>query len=835
MDFIYVYAASFIQEVGDLSRCYVGDNNFSSATRLQKLVIGSTDEGYENTFMKEVLVANNPLLEHLDLRNISGINTVIDVSGCSNLKELYAEGTNATGVIFANGGLLQTAHLPNTIKSLSMKNLNYITDDGFIVSDGFDNLETLIVENTPNINTFNIVTNAPKLNTLRLINLNWDETYHIEDGAVFDRLLTIGGRDSSGYETDVSVLSGDAHVIILKEQQSHNYKEAWSDLEITYNTMIMQHPVTFVNEDGTVLEVQYVNEGECAVDPVTRVDNPLSTPTKESTVSTDYTFAGWDRDDLDTYQIFAALTVTATYSESTREYTIRYVSKSASGTVVKQESVGKYGENIPYDFEANGIPTYTYEENAYNYYLFNRWDKSGFIDGDKTVTAIFDSFKYTGTNSFVGKDIGDLRPVELYALTKLTESGKTPSDFGMSIEVADPFSFTMGYDVDFDDIESNVVISEKTSFSGTNYLDTGIKLFDEDRDFVLALDYTISGDNTAAGTFMQCFQTSGSNGFKLEYNNATSQQYPEGSSDLTWGSATPIKPSSVDNREMLVIRHKKGDNNLYVYVSNLDSTEPTSYTIERNAITQSNNATLIFGAAKMDSGRITGYCMGDIHWCKIWYQDLGEKACEQLVGWTHEEITLGVSGFYRYPLYDDRSKETMVSLVASHLLDRKMKYNTNNTNAGGWAESNLNKVLNSRFYNAIPVQIRLMLKKMCVLSTIGQMSTEVSESGCYVNIPSVYDVDSNETAYKNELYSGASTITTMATNKQRIREYRHGYNNDNVDAYDSYWLRSPNTYNSSYVWSVNENYANHNSDAMGSTSGFNTANTLHGVIIEISF
>ena len=141
------------------------------------------------------------------------------------------------------------------------------------------------------------------------------------------------------------------------------------------------------------------------------------------TTDKNYTFAGWDRNDLDTYQIFAALTVTATYSESTREYTIRYVSKSASGTVVKQETVGKYGENIPYDFEANGIPTYTYEENAYNYYLFNRWDKSGFIDGDKTVTAIFDSFKYTGASSFAGKDIGDLKPVEIYALSKLTEGG----------------------------------------------------------------------------------------------------------------------------------------------------------------------------------------------------------------------------------------------------------------------------------------------------------------------------------------------------------------------------------------------------------------------------
>ena len=824
MDFIYVYAASFIQEVGDLSRCYIGDNNFSSATRLQKLVIGSTDDGYKNTFMTEVLVANNPLLEHLDLRNISGINTVINVSGCSNLKELYAEGTNATGVIFANGGLLQTAHLPNAIKSLSMKNLNYITDGNFEVANGYDNLETLIVENTPNINTYNIVINAPKLNTLRLIGLDWNATYGIEDASIFDRLLTVGGLDSSGYETDTSVLTGNAHVAVIEEQQEYNYQKAWSDLEITYNTMVLQHPVTFVNHDGTVLEVQYVNEGEYAVDPTTRENSPIVVPIKESTVSTDYTFAGWDNPL--TSQIFAALTVTATYAESVRTYTIKYVSKGLTGnTIVKQESIGKYGENIPYDFEANGIPTYTYEENAYNYYLFNRWDKSGIIDGDKTVTAIFDSFKYTGANSFAGKDIGDLSPVEIYALSKLTESGKTPADFGMSIEVADPYTFSMGYDVDFDDIESNEVIAEKTTFNGSNYLDTGIKLFDEDRDFILALDYTMSSDNTEVGTFMQCFQTSGSNGFKLGYSGSA----PE----FVWGSSSAIKPSSVDNREILVIRHKKGDNNLYVYTSNLDSANYSLNTITRVATTQSDSATLVFGAAKMDSGRITNYCMGDIHWCKIWYQDLGEKVCEQLVGWTHEKITLGVSGFYRYPLYDDRSKETMVSFVASHLLDRKMKYNSSNTNAGGWAESDLNEILNTRFYNAIPVQIRLLLKKMCVLSTIGQASSEVSESGCYINIPSVYDVDSNETSYKNELYGGASTIQSMATQQSRRRELRCGFENDNIDAYESYWLRSPNTAYTNYVWSVNENYQ---ADThKGITSGFNTANTSHGVVIEISF
>ena len=818
-DIIDIYSSSNIQSFGDLSSCYAATIDTAKATHIKELIIGNETEGYDNPYLTTLTTGANYLLETLNIENVSGLTQSLNLTALSNLKELYAHGSNIGGVTFADGGRIEIAELP-AINALSMKNLVYLTT--LDIAD-FSKLTTLTVENCSTVDLLSILNSAPNINRIRITGVDWS----LEDTSLLSRLYAMKGIDRDGYNADQSVVSGKVHVPTIEQKEYNDFVTAWSDLEITYNTMVLQHPVTFVNEDGAVLEVQYVNEGECAVDPITRVDNPLSTPTKESTVSTDYTFVGWDRNDLETYQIFAALTVTATYSESTREYTIRYVSKSASGTVVKQETVGKYGENIPYDFEANGIPTYTYEENAYNYYLFNRWDKSGFIDGDKTVTAIFDSFKYTGASSFTGKDIGDLRPVEIYALTKLTESGKTPADFGMSIEVADPFSFTMGYDIDFDDIESNEVISEKTSFNGTNYLDTGIKLFDEDRDFVLALDYTISSDNTEVGTFMQCFQTSGSNGFKLGYSGSA----PE----FVWGSATPIKPSSVDNREMLVIRHKKGDNNLYVYVSNLDSTNFVLNTINKTSITQSDNATLIFGAAKMDSGRITSYCMGDVHWCKIWYQDLGEKACEQLVGWTHEEIILGVSGFYRYPLYDDRSKETMVSLVASHLLDRKMKYNTGNTNAGGWAESNLNKVLNSRFYNAVPVQIRLMLKKMCVLSTIGQMSTEVSESGCYVNIPSVYDVDSNETSYKNELYSGASTITTMATNKQRIREYRHGYNNDNVEAYDSYWLRSPNIAYTSYVWSVNENYANHNSDAMGSTSGFNTANTSHGVVIEISF
>lgn len=818
MDFVYVYAASYIQEVGDLSRCFVGDNNFSSAIRLQKLEIGSTDDGYENTFMKEVLVGNNPLLEYLDLRNISGINTVIDVSGCSNLKELYAEGTNASGVIFANGGLLETAHLPNTLVSLSMKNLNYIED--FIVG-GYDNLQTLIVENVPTINTYDIVNSSPSLKLVRLINLNWN----VDNSSILSRLYNIDGIDSSGYETDQSVLSGTVSVPTIGQYELYKYQEAWSDLTIVpKDGVIPQYKVTFRNYDGTVLkrpdgtdEIQYIDQYGDAINPYTREENRII-PTRESSVQYDYSFIDWDKSFTN---VVADIDVYATYEESLRDYTIQYVSM---GVPVKT-TTGKYGDYIGCDV----TPTYTAAEPT-AFYLFNRWDKSGFLtdgfdsNGVKTVTAIFDKFD-GNSNYFRDKEFSDLSPVEIYALTKLGLD-----NVPHNIQIADPYSFTMGYDVDYDDIESNVIISEKTSFNGTNYMDTEIKLFDEDRDFVLALDYVISSNNNEDGTFMQCFQSSGSNGFKLGYGS--------NNPNFIWGSSS-ITPSSSDNREMLIIRHKKGDNNLYVYTSNLDSTESLSYILNKSAITSSDTATLIFGAGKMDSGRITNYCTGDVYWCKIWYKDLGEEVCKKLVGWTHEEITLGVSGFYRYPLYDDRTRETMISFVASHLLDRTMKYNNSspNTNAGGWAKSDLNKILNTRFYNAIPTQIKSLLKKMCVLSTIGQKSSEVSESGCYVNIPSVYDVDKSKTDYKVELYAGASTIESMATQQSRRREFRYGFNNDNIDAYESYWLRSPEfteSYSTNYyVWCVNENYQTDTNK--GTLSSVNTPSSERGVLIEISF
>ena len=803
MDFIYVYAASYIQEVGDLSRCFVGDNNFSSATRLQKLVIGSTDEGYENTFMTEVLVANNTLLEYLDLRNISGINTVINVSGCSNLKELYAEGTNATGVIFANGGLLQTAHLPNTLVSLSMKNLNYIED--FDV-DGYDNLQTLIVENVPNVSTYDIVNSSPSLKLVRLINLNWNT----ESSSVLDRLFDIDGIDSSGYESDQSVLTGTVTVPTIGQYELYKYEEAWSDLTIVpKDGIIPQYKVTFRNYDGTVFirpdgteEIQYIDQYGSAVDPTTREENPI-TPTRESSIQNNYTFSGWD---TDFSNIVMDIDVYATYEESLREYKIQYVSM---GTPVKT-AIGLYGDNIVYD---GATPTYTAAEPT-AFYLFNRWDKSGFLTGDfddngvKTVTAIFD--KFTGNSTyFNGKELANLSPVEIYAMTKLGISEDVITD-------KDSYSFVIGNDVNYDDIESELLISEKTSFTGSNYVDTGIQLFDEDKDFVLAIDYEFLSGNSSNAVLAQCFQFNGTNGFKLWYNSGAA---------FTWGTSSDSNIADVGSREILVIRHKKGDNNLTIYKSNLDGDEVLTVDLARTKSTIG-TGTLVFGCAKADDGIYENYAIGNINWAKVWYADLGNDVCKSLAEWTHESITLEACGFRKYYLTENTSKRCSFSLLASHLLGRTKRWNATNTNDGGWAESELNKSLNSRLYNAMPTQIKLLMKQVIVYSNDGitntsitpnQYYTEVTSSNCYITIPAIIEVDSSQNA---EPYNSEGiVISYMSNNDARKRAF------DNGD-YNAYWLRSPSTGWANYIWRV---------ESGGNTEAITNAQTELGVLIEISF
>jgi hypothetical protein len=66
--------------------------------------------------------------------------------------------------------------------------------------------------------------------------------------------------------------------------------------------------------------------------------------------------------------------VKATYTESIRKYTIKYVNRVNLKEEILQQSESEYGTYVPYVGETpryNGIEG---EESAWTYYLFNTWD-----------------------------------------------------------------------------------------------------------------------------------------------------------------------------------------------------------------------------------------------------------------------------------------------------------------------------------------------------------------------------------------------------------------------------------------------------------------------------
>ena len=756
---VLVYGASRIQSMGDISACYIHDNDFSKAEKLKELIIGNITEGYSNEFLTNLVIGNNKLLEKLDIRNTPKLASSLDLSKCKNLLELYANGSALTGILFANGGKIQKAELPATLTSVNMRNLIYLTD---LSIAGYDAITTIILENCDIIDSVELLNKCNKLNRVRILGINWE----LDDTTLLDRLYNMAGIDKNGYNTDRSVLTGKVHVPVVKQNQLQNYNTAWSDLEVEYNTLIAQFKVTFLNEDGSVLDIQYVDKGSKPVDPITRVDNPIATPTKDSDQQYDYTFNGWNSEFV---PAFSDTTIKATYTSSIRKYTVRYMNNSQ----VLQETTTEYGTVVFYNGD---IPVYTAEEAAFKYYLFKGWDKSGLVDGNKDIHAVYDSFEYV-TGYFDNKELADLTPVELYGMLKVGIESEHLTE-------KDSLTIQLGNDISYDDVDEKVIINSKTDFSGKNYIDTDIKLFDKDKDFVLAIDYKFDKNSKNNNTLVQCFQSNGMNGFRLWYNDG---------SKTAWGTSATIA-GNVGNREMLVLRHKKGDNNLYVYNSNLTGNDMSIVELSKTRSTVT-DSTLVFGCAKADDGAYENYGIGTIYWSKIWYFDLGDEACKSLATWVHEDLPLELSGFKKYYLSDDSGKRASITLLASQLLSISKPLGTGTSNVGGWNKCTLGEFLDSRLLNAIPIQWRQLIKQVKVNSSSGNKSTEIVSSNNYIYIPCAIELNPTMTE-EPYCYEGAG-INYFTTNASRICRAEDGI------AYE-YLTRSPNVQYNEYYFHIQD-------------------------------
>lgn len=128
----YIYSASQLQSIGDISGFHPDTVKIGNAIRLQDLKVGDRDPNYKNPYLKELTVGANTLLKSIDARNCvnlgTGATVAPDLRGCTNIEEIYFTGTKIKGIELPDGGTIKTLHLPGTLTALTIKNHPLLTD-----------------------------------------------------------------------------------------------------------------------------------------------------------------------------------------------------------------------------------------------------------------------------------------------------------------------------------------------------------------------------------------------------------------------------------------------------------------------------------------------------------------------------------------------------------------------------------------------------------------------------------------------------------------------------------------------------------------------------------
>lgn len=336
----YLRSAQWLQDLGDLSGLYLGQFEASNLKRVRRLLIGSDSSGYYNTNFTQASFDNCVKLEVLNMGGLINASRSFDFSPNLYLKELYTRGSGVTGVTFARRGRLETARL-NAVKSLAMQELYRLTE---LTMPTYQNLTSLRIGGCGAVDTAGMVTQAAGLTHVRLTDVDWT----LADASALVKLSACRGWDDDGRETASAVVTGQAHVEKLTQEELNAVTAAFPLLEVTFGTIVPSYSVTFCNWDRGVLKLKdgsdavfRVAEGGYVRDPVAA--GLMDTPVRESDVEQHYDYAGWDQS---LQNVTGDRMITAVYAPRDRYYRVTWWADAAETKVNQERQIIAHGADV---------------------------------------------------------------------------------------------------------------------------------------------------------------------------------------------------------------------------------------------------------------------------------------------------------------------------------------------------------------------------------------------------------------------------------------------------------------------------------------------------------
>lgn len=283
-----VFGASQLSSLGDLSPLYCGSVKVAKAKKLVELIVGSRVEGYKNENLWELEVGANKLLQKVDVSNCPKLTAPLGLAQCPNIQEIYATGSGITGVELPKSGYLKKAYLPGTLTNLTVTNQQYIEE---FELEGYSNLTTLRIEDTVGIPVEEIMLNAPNLNRIRLIDIEWNAESEEALVQTINKFKACLGLDANGNNTDKAVVTGRVHVAEkVSDAVFGDIYNSFPDLVVDDGSEEI-YIVNYKDRDGQILYSTRVAEGATAIDPIEK--GYIETPDAIITDTYRYEFVGW--------------------------------------------------------------------------------------------------------------------------------------------------------------------------------------------------------------------------------------------------------------------------------------------------------------------------------------------------------------------------------------------------------------------------------------------------------------------------------------------------------------------------------------------------------------
>ena len=372
----YIYSASQLKSVGDLSPFRPDTVKAANAVKLQELKIGDGDPSYVNPNLKELTLGRNTLLTKLDVRNCVNLTQTVDISNCTNIEEIYFDGTRITGLILPSGGIVKTLHLPNTLTNVTIRNQPALSD---LRIAGTELVQTLWLENIPSevIDAKTIIMDMQPGAAVRLIGFEESVSDVQEIRDLYDLLDTMTGINAQGEDVPKAQVNGRIYIDDIKYEDYASLMSRYVDIQIIANHIWCT--VKFIN-DGEEYNTQIVDRGHAATAP--------ADPTKEPTAQYYYTFEGWDQE-FDNVQ--TDMNINAVYEEHIQVYEIKFDTQTTKVSVDSQ--FVEYGQKVvrpedPY-IEGTTFDGWFEESQCINLYNFDT-----LVTGPRTLYA-----KWTDTDA----------------------------------------------------------------------------------------------------------------------------------------------------------------------------------------------------------------------------------------------------------------------------------------------------------------------------------------------------------------------------------------------------------------------------------------------------